>query len=194
MSNSLQSHELQHIKLPCPALSLRVCSNSCPLSQWCYTTISSSVSPFSSCPQSFPASRSFPTSWLFTSGNQSIGASALAPVLPMNIQGWFPLGLIDWFDLLAVQGTLFSNTMIWKHQFFSIPPFSWSSSHIRTWTTGETTVLTIVTYVGKVISLLCNMLSRFVMAFLPRSKRVLISWLPSPFAVILEPKERKSAE
>ena len=103
MSNSLQPHRLQQAKLPCPLLSPRVWSNSCPLSQWCYLTISSSTALFSSCPQSFPVSRSFPMSWLFTSGGQSIGASASASasVLPMNISF-----RIDWFDLLAVQGTL----------------------------------------------------------------------------------------
>ena len=83
---------MQHSRLPCLSLSPRDCSNSYPLSQWCHPIISSSVPPFSSCPQSFPASRSSPTSWLFTPGGQSIGASASAPVLPMNIQGWFPLG------------------------------------------------------------------------------------------------------
>ena len=93
VSNSLWPHGLQHARLPCPSLSPRVYSNSCPLSQWCHPTISSFVIPFSSWPQSFPASASFQMSQLFTSGNQSIGVSALAPVLPMNIQGWFPLGL-----------------------------------------------------------------------------------------------------
>ena len=86
-------HELQHPRLPCPSLSPRVCSNSCPLSQWCHPTISSSETPFFSCPQSFSALGSFPVTWLFTLGGQSVGASALASVLPMNIQGWFPLGL-----------------------------------------------------------------------------------------------------
>ena len=84
-------YELQHTRLLCPSLSPDICSNSCPLSQWCYLTISSSAVPFSSCPQSFPASGSFPMSRLFASGGQSIGASSLATVLPMNIQGWFPL-------------------------------------------------------------------------------------------------------
>ena len=87
-----------------PLLSPRVCSNSCPLSWWCYLTISSSVVPFSSCLQSFPASGSFPMSWFFSSGGYSIDTSALATVLPMSIQGWFPR--TDWFDLLSVQGTL----------------------------------------------------------------------------------------
>jgi len=103
MSDSLWPHKLQHTKLPCSSLSPRVCSNSYSLSQWCHPTILSSVTSFSSCPQSFPASGSFPTSQLFASGDQSIGASASA--FPVNIQGWFPLGLIG-FDLLAVQETL----------------------------------------------------------------------------------------
>ena len=93
MFDSLQPHGLQHARLPCPSLSPQACSNSYPLNQWYHPTISSSVAPFSSCPQSFPASGSFPVSKLFISGGQSIGASALASVLPMNIQGWFPLGL-----------------------------------------------------------------------------------------------------
>ena len=92
MSNSLQPHGLQHVRLPCPLLSSGVCSNSCPLSRWCHPTISSSVVPLSSCLQSFPASGSFPVSRLFASGGRSIGVSASASVLPMNIQEWFPLG------------------------------------------------------------------------------------------------------
>ena len=102
MSNSLQPHGLQHTRLPCPSLSPRVCSNSCPLSRWCHPTISSSAALFF-CPQSFPASRSFPMSQLFASGGQSIGASV--SILPMNVQGLTTFR-IDWFDLLAVQGTL----------------------------------------------------------------------------------------
>ena len=93
VSNSWWHHGLQHARLPCPSLSPQACSNSYPLNQWYHPTISSSVAPFSSCPQSFPASGSFPVSKLFISGGQSIGDSALASVLPMNIQGWFPLGL-----------------------------------------------------------------------------------------------------
>ena len=103
MSDSLWPHELQHIRVSCASLYPRACSNSCPLSQWCHPTISSSVATFSSCPQSFSASGSFPVSGLFTSGGQSIGASALASVLLVNIQGLFPWELTD---LLAVQGTL----------------------------------------------------------------------------------------
>ena len=104
MSESLQPHGLQHTRPPCPTLTPRVYSNSCPLSQWCHPTISSSVIPFSSCLQSFPASGSFPLSQFFTSDGQSTGVSASASVLPMNIQDW--CFRIDWLDLLGVQGTL----------------------------------------------------------------------------------------
>ena len=99
MSNSLHPHEMQHTRLPCPAPNPRACSNSCPLSLWCHQTMSSSVIPFSSCLQSFPASGSFPMSQFFTSGGQSTGVSASASVLPMNIQVWFPLGLTRWISL-----------------------------------------------------------------------------------------------
>ena len=109
MSNSLQPHELQHARLPCPSPSPGVCLHSCPLSQWCYPTISSSVIPFSSCLQSFPASGSFLMSQLFTSGGQSIRASA--SVLLMNIQDWFPLGLTGWISLQSKGlSRVFSNT------------------------------------------------------------------------------------
>ena len=100
LSDSLGLHGLQHFRLPCPSLSPAVCSNSCPLSCCCYPTISSSVALFS-CPQSFPASGSFPVSQLFASGGQTIGASASASVLPVNIQGWFPLGLTGLISLLS---------------------------------------------------------------------------------------------
>ena len=93
MSGSLWPRGQQHARLPFPSLSPRVCSNSCPLNQWCHPTISSSVGAFSSCPQSFPASGSSPMSWLFTSGGQSIGASASTSVLPLNVQDWSPIGL-----------------------------------------------------------------------------------------------------
>ena len=118
----------------CPPLSPGVCLNSCPLSWWCYLTISSSVAHFSFCLQSFQASGSFSMSQLFNSGGQIIGASASAAVLPMNIQDWFPLrvtGLIS----LQFKGLsrVFSSTTIWKHQFFGIQPALWSDSHIHTW-------------------------------------------------------------
>ena len=109
---------LQHARLLCPPLSPRVCANSCPLSQWCYLTISSSVTPFSSCPWSFPVSGSLSMSQLFPLGRQSTGASASASVLPMNIQGWFPLGLIGLISMLFKGlSRVFSSTTIWKHQF-----------------------------------------------------------------------------
>ena len=112
MSNSLQ---LQHTRFPCSSLSPGVCSNSCPSSRWCHPTISSSVVPFSSCLQSFPASGSFPMSWLFTSGGQSIRASA--SVLPMNILGWFSLGLTGMISLLSKSfSRVFSSTKVWKHK------------------------------------------------------------------------------
>ena len=117
MSYSSQPHGLQHARLPCPSLSPGVCSNSCPLSQWCHSTISSSATPFSSCPQSFPGSRSFPVIQLFASGGQIIGASASASVLPVHIQGCFPLG---WTGFISLQSKglsrVFSSTTLQKHQ------------------------------------------------------------------------------
>ena len=111
----------------------QACSNSCPLSQWCYSTISSSVASFSSCLQSFPASGSFPMSQLFKSDGQSIGASVSASVLPMNIQGWFPLGLTGKTSLLFMGlSRVFSNTTIQKHQFFITQPSLWSNFYIKT--------------------------------------------------------------
>ena len=101
LSDSLQPHGLQLIRLPCPSLFPWVCLNSCPLSQWCHPTISSFVVPLSSCPQYFPTSGSLPMSWFFSTSGQSIGASALASVLPMNSQGWYPLGLTGLITLLS---------------------------------------------------------------------------------------------
>ena len=112
---------------------LEFCPTSCPLSQWCHPTISSSVIPFSSCLQSFPTSRSFQMSWLFASGGQSIGAPALTSVLPMNIQGLFPLRLICLLSLLSVGLLDFSSSTVGKHQFFGALPSAWSSSHIHAW-------------------------------------------------------------
>ena len=129
MSASLWPHGLQHTRPPCPSPTPRACSNSGPLSWWCHPTISSSVSPFSSCLQSFPASGSFPMIQLFVSGSQSIEASA--SVLPMNIQDWFPLGFTGWIS--KGLSRVFYNTTVQKHQFFSAQPSLWSSSHIHTW-------------------------------------------------------------
>ena len=124
LSDSLWPYRLQHARLPCPSPTPRACSNSCPLSQWCHPTISSSVVPFSSCFQSFPASGSFPMSQFFTSGGTSIGASALASVLPMNIQDWFPWGLTGLISLQSKGfSRIFSNTTVQKWQFFG----SWLS-------------------------------------------------------------------
>ena len=146
MSDSLRPHGLQHARLPCPSPTPRIYSNSCPLSQWCHPTISSSVVPFSSCSQSFPASRSLPMSQFFESGGQSIGVSASTSVLPMNIQDWFPLGLNGWISLqckrlsrvwISLQckrlSRVFSNITVLKHQFFSSQLSLWSNSHIHTW-------------------------------------------------------------
>ena len=119
VSNSLWPPGLQHARLPCPSPTPGVYSNSCPLSQWCHPTISSSVIPFS-CLPSFPESGCFLVSQFFTSGGQSIGASASASVLPMNIQDWFPLGWTGWISLLSKGlSRVFSNTTVQKHQFFS---------------------------------------------------------------------------
>ena len=149
--------------------------------------ISSSAVPFSSCPQSFPASGSFPMSQLFAWGGQSIGVSASASVLPMNIQDWFPLGWTGWISLQSKGlARVFSNTTVQMHKFFSAQLSSQSNSHIHIWPTGKTIALTRRTFVGKVMSLLFN-ISRLVIIFLPRSKRLLTSWLQSPSAVILEP-------
>ena len=150
-----------------------------------------SVSPFSSRLHSFPALGSFPMNGIFASGSWSIRASA--SVLSMNIQDWFPLGLTGLISLLSRDSPrVFTNTTVQKHQFFGTQLSSQSNSHIHT-TTGKTLALTRWTFVGKVISLLFNMLSRLVITFLPRSKRLLISWLQSPSTVILEALKVKSA-
>jgi len=121
VSGYLQPHGLQHARLPCPSPPPRAFSNSCTLSQWGHPTISSSVVPVSSCLQSFPASGSFPMSWLFASDGQSIGASASASVLPMSIQNWFPLGLTGLIFLQSKGlARVFSNITVQKHQFFGI--------------------------------------------------------------------------
>ena len=166
--------------------------HSSPLSQWCYQTISSSVTPFSSCLHSFPASESFPMGWLFTSDGQCEG-DASASVLPMNIQGWFPLGLTG---LLSLQSKglsrVFSNTTVWKHQFFGTQPSLWSNSHTLHdyWKNHSFDYIDLC---WQSESLLFNTLSRFVRAFFPRSKHHLISWLQSPSTVILESRKIKYA-
>ena len=128
VSGSLWPHRLKHIMPPCPSPTPGACSNSCPLSQWCHLTISSSVVPFSSCPKSFPVSGSFQMSQFFASGGQSIGASASASVLQMNIQDWFPLGLTGLISLQSKGlSRVFSSTTIQKHQLFSAQPSLWSN-------------------------------------------------------------------
>ena len=134
MSDSLWPHGLQHARLPYPSPTPRACPDSCPSSQWCNPTISTSVIPFASCLRSFPASKSFPRSQLFASGGQSIGVSASTSVLPMNIQDGFPLGWTGWIFLLSKGlSRVFSNTTVQKHPFFGAQLSFESHSHIHTW-------------------------------------------------------------
>ena len=134
VSNSMQPHWLQHARPPCPLPNPGACSNSCQSSWWCHPTISSSFVPFSSHLQSLPASGSFPMSPFFISSGQRIGASASASVLPMNIQGWFPLGLTGLISLQSKRlSRVFSNTTVQQHQLFSTQLYLWSNSHIHTW-------------------------------------------------------------
>ena len=170
MSDSLQPHELQHERPPCPSPTPRVDSNSRPPSQWCHPAISSSVVPFSSCPQSLPASGSFPMSQLFAWGGQSVGVSASASVLPMNTQDLSPFRM-DWLALLAVQGALksllqhhSSKASILQHSSF----FTIQLSHPYV-TSGKTIALTRQTFVGKVMSLLF-IIYLFIFSF------IFISW------------------
>jgi len=176
MSDSLQPHGLQHATLPCHSPNPGACSKSCPLSQWCHPTISSSVVPFFSRLQSFPASGSFLVSQLFVSSGQSIGASTTASVLPVDILGWFPLGLTDLTSLQSKGlSRVFSDSskasVLQCSAFFIV-----QLSHLYM-TTGDTIALTIWTFVSKVMSLFLNILSRFVTVFLSRSKSLLISWM-----------------
>ena len=185
MSDSLPPHELQHTRPSCPSPIPGVDPNPCPSSRWCHPTISSSVVPFSSCPQSFPASGSFPVSQLFTSGGQSISFN----ISSSNEHPGLISFRMDWLDLLAIQQTLKSllqhhsskASILWWSAFFIVQllhPYM---------TTEKTIALTIHTFVGKVMSLLFNMLSRLVITFLP------ITRLQSPCAVILEPRKTKTA-
>ena len=134
VSNSLRPHESQHARPPCPSPTPGVHSDSCASSQWCHPAISSSVVPFSSCPQSLPASESFPISQLFTWGGQSTGVSALASFLPKKSPGWSPLERTGWISLQSKGlSRVFSNTTVQKHQFISAQPSSQSNSHMHTW-------------------------------------------------------------
>ena len=186
MSDSLWPRGLQQARLSYPSPTPRACLNSCPLSWWCHPTISSSVVPVSSCLQSFLAPGSFQ---FFASGGKGIGVQ----IQHQSFQWIFRTDTfrIDWLDLLAVQGTLnsllqhhSSNASILQHSAFFMVQLSHPYMISR-----KTTALTIQTFVGKVMSLLFNTLSRFVIAFLPRSKCLLISWLQSPSGVILKPKK-----
>ena len=193
MSDSLRTHEPQHTRPPCPSPTPGVYLNSCPLSWWCHPTISSSVIPFSSCPQSFPTSGSLQMNHLFTSGGQNIGVSASTSVLSMNTQDRFPLGWTSWISLQSkglsslLQHCSSKASILLCSAFFIV-----QLSHPYM-TTGKIIALSRWTFVDKVMSLLFNMLSRLVITFLPRSKRLLISWLQSPSGVILEPQKVKSA-
>ena len=169
VSDSLWPHEPQHARPPCPSATPRAYPNPCPLSQWCHPTISSSVVPFSSCLQSFPTSGSFPMSQLFTSGGQSIGVSASTSVLPMNTQDWSPLAWTGWISLQSkgLKSLLqhhSSKASIPRHSAFFIVQLSHPYM-----TTGKTICLTRQTFVGKIMSLRFNMLSRLGITFLPRS-------------------------
>ena len=188
VSDSSWPHGQEHDRLPCPLPTPRAYLNSCSLSQWCHPAISSSVVPFSSHLQSFPASESFQISQFFASHGQSIGVSASASV---NEYSGLISFRIDWFDLLVVQGTLksllqhhSSKASILQCSAFFIVQLSYLYM-----TTGKTIALTRRTFVGKGMSLLFNMLSRLVITFLPRSKHLLISWLQSPSAVIWSPRK-----
>ena len=180
VSDYLWPHELQHARPLCPSPTPGVYSDSCLSSRWCHSAISSSVIPFSSCPWSLPASGSFQMSQLFASGGQSVGVSASASVLPMNTQDWSHLGWIGWISLQSKGlSRVFSNTTVQKHQLFGAQLSSQSNSRIHTWLLEKTIALTRQMFVGKVMSLLFNMLSRLVITFLPRSRCLLISWLQS---------------
>ena len=165
----MQHHESHLARPPCPSQTPGVYSNSCPSSQWCHPAISSSVAPSPSCPQSLPALGSCPMSQLVAWGGQSMGVSASAPVLPMNTRDLSPSGWTSWISLQSKGlSRVFSNTTVQKHQFFGAQLSSQSNSHPYM-TTGKTIALTRRTFVGKVISLLFNMLFSLVITFLDDS-------------------------
>ena len=194
MPDNLRPNESQHARPPCPSPAPGVHSHSHPLSWWCHPAISSSVVPLPSCPQSLPSIReSFPMSQLFAWGGQSTGVSALASFLPKKSQGWSPSEWTGWISLQSKGlSRVVSNTTVQKHQFFGTQLFFTVQLSHPYMTTGKTIALTRWTFVGKVKSLLFHMLSWLVITFLPRSKCLLISWLQSPSAVILEPQKINS--
>ena len=188
VAKTMRPHGLQRARLPCPSLPPGVCSNSCPLNKWCHPTTRASVIPFSSGPQSFPASRSFPASQLFTPGGQSIGAPALVSVLPINIQGWFLLGFVGLISLLSRRlSRVFSNTTIWKHQFFGTQPSLWSKSHLCTWLLEKSQLWPLSAKCCPCFLTCCLCLSQLFF----QGASILISWLRSLSTVILEPKKIK---
>ena len=165
-----------------------VCSNSCPLNQWCHPTNHLILyRPLLLLPSILPSISIFPIS--LASGSQSIRASASASILPKNIQGWFPLRLTDWISLLSKRHSRVFSTPQLESINSSVLAALWSNYHIHTWLLGKNRALATWTFVSKVMSLLFNILSRFVITFLPRSKHLLVPWLQSPSAVILEPKK-----
>ena len=183
VSDSLRPRELQHARPPCPSATPRVHPNSCPSSRWCHPAISCSVVPFFSCPQVLPASESFPVSQLFTWGGQKKYWGFSFSISPSKEHPGLIFSRMDWLDLLAVQGTLKSllqhhsskASLLRRSAFFTV-----QLSHLYM-TTGKTIALTRWTFVGKVMSLLLNMLSRLVITFLPRSKRLLITHVPKTY-------------
>ena len=192
MSDSLRPRGLQHVRPPHPSPSPRVCPSSCSLHRWCHPAISSSDALFSFCPNLSQHQGLF---------QQVICSHQMTKILELQLQhqyfqwifrGLSPLRLTGLILLSNRLSRVFSSTIVWRHQFFGIMPSLWSGSHNRTMTTGKTIALTYKrTFVGRVMPLLFNTQSRFVIAFLPRSNCLLISWLQSPSAVILEPKKRK---
>ena len=180
MSNSLRPHESQHARPPCSSPSPGVHSDSHPSSPWCHPAISSSVVPFSSCPQSLPISESFPMSQLFAWGGQSTGSSASASFLPENTQDWSPSEWTGWISLQSKGHSESPPTPQFKSINSSALSFLHSPTLTSHMTTGKTIALTRWTFVDKVMSLFCNMLSRLVITLVPRSKRLLTSWLQSP--------------
>ena len=226
MPDSLWPHGLQHARLPCPSPSPGVYPSSCPLHWWCHPTISTSVTTFFFCLQSFSASGSFPMSPLFTSGGQSIGALVSASVLPMNIQGWFPLGFTGLITLQSKGlSIIFSSTTIWKHKFFGtqtslvaqmvkhlpmtqetwVRSLGWEDLLEKEMATHSSILAWKIPWKeepGRLQSMGSQRVGhnwatftfyfKLVIAFLPRRKRFLISWLQSVSTVILEPKKIKS--
>ena len=191
MSNSLQPHGLQHTRLPSRSPPPGVCSNTCPFIQWCYPTISSSVIPFSSCLQSFPASGLFPVSQFFASDGQILEFQLQHQCFQRIYRTDFLSDGLTGYPYSPRDSQESSHhspksSILWRSAFFIV---QLSRPYV---TTGKTIPLTRQTFAGKVMSLHCNMLSRLITAFLPRSKCLLISWLQSPSAVILEPPKIKS--